>query len=344
MPKPDTGARLIYAEMLLRRGELDEAYSQLKAIEKVESQYAPQMALLTAKILSARGKGADAGNMLANLLPKERPLPSPQVPLLNAISSALEEIKQYEQAEKFLREYVAYEPSQMPRLAEFLARRGKVDAALDLAEGYRNAFPTVQLLGIGMTALHQNVVPPTAQQIARVEQWIQQAQRDDDSYQVQLLLADLRDFQKNYAETEKIYRGILNRSDVPAQSRAEVMNNLAFLLAMQGRDLDEALKLINDAVAIYGPQSDMLDTRGVVNLIKGDSKQAVADLSDSVIATDPKPIKYVHLAMAQAAAKDLAGARKSLEKAKALKFTRDDLSPLEKPKFEELLKQLNMTA
>jgi tetratricopeptide (TPR) repeat protein len=343
LPKPDTGARLTYAEMLLRRGEIDEAESQLRTIKEVESQYAPQMAMLTAKILSARGRGADAGNLLANLLPKERPLPSAQVPLLNAIASALEEIHQYEQAEKFLREYVAYEPGQMLRLAEFLARRGKVDAALDLAEGYRRAFPTVQLLAIGMAALHQNVTPPTAQQIARVEQWITQAQREEDTYQVQLLLADLRDFQRNYPETEKVYRGILNRADAPAQTRAEVMNNLAFLLAMQGRDIDEALKLINDAVVIYGPQSDMLDTRGVVNLIKGDTKQAVADLTDAVIATDPKPIKYVHLAMAQAAAKDLVAARKSLETAKSLKFSRDDLSPLEKQKFEELLKQLNMT-
>ena len=153
----------------------------------------------------------------------------------------------------------------------------------------------------------------------------------------------LRDFQRNFAEAEKVYRGILSRTDTPAQSRAEVMNNLAFLLAMQGRDVEEALKLINDAISIYGPQSDMLDTRGVVSLMKGDTKQAIADLSDAVLATDPRPIKYVHLAMAQAAAKDLAGARRSLEKAKSLKFNRDDLSPLEKSKFEELLKQLNMT-
>jgi len=282
---------------------------------------------------------------LTNLLPKERPLPSAQVPLLSAIAAALEDVKQYEQAEKFLREYVTYEPGQMLRLAEFLARRGQVDKALELANGYRSAFPAVQILGVGLAALHQTVAPPTAQQIATIEQWIQQAQRDDDSYQVQLALADLRDFQRDYTSTEKIYRSILNRSGVPAPSRAEVMNNLAFLLAMQGRDVDEALKLINDAVAIYGPQSDMLDTRGVVNLMKGDSKQAVADLSDAVIATDPKPIKYVHLAMAQAAASDLPGARKSLEKAKSLKFSpNDDLSPLEKAKFEELLKKLNLTA
>jgi len=72
-------------------------------------------------------------------------------------------------------------------------------------------------------------------------------------------------------------------------------------------------------------------------------KQALADLNDAVIVTNPSGIKYVHLAMAQAKAKDLAGARQSIDKAKQLKFKRDDLSPLEKPIFDALLKQLNMS-
>jgi hypothetical protein len=48
--------------------------------------------------------------------------------------------------------------------------------------------------------------------------------------------------------------------------------------------------------------------------------------------------------MAQAKAKDDAGARKSLDRAKELKFSPDDLSPLEKTQYQELLKQLNIAA
>ena len=130
----------------------------------------------------------------------------------------------------------------------------------------------------------------------------------------------------------------------PPRNAPIVLNNLSFLLAMQGRNRDEAVKLIDQAVSSFGPQSDMLDTRGVVYLSKGDVQQALADLSDAVITTDPKAIQFVHLAMAQAKAKDETGARKSLDRAKELKFSPDDLSPLEKSQYQELLKQLNIAA
>jgi hypothetical protein len=69
----------------------------------------------------------------------------------------------------------------------------------------------------------------------------------------------------------------------------------------------------------------------------------VADLSDAVIVTDPRPIKFVHLAMAQTRAGDYPNARKSLDKAKELKFNTDDLSPLEKTQFQSMLKVLGVT-
>src|SRR5262249_33477200 len=133
------------------------------------------------------------------------------------------------------------------------------------------------------------------------------------------------------------------RADLRDNARAEVDNNLAFLLAVQGRNPDEALKLIEEAISLFGPQSDMLDTRGVVYLSKGDYKQALADLSDCVIATEPKPTQLVHLAMAQTAAQQELEARRTLEKAKALKFSPDELSPLEKTKYQEMLKKLEIT-
>jgi Tfp pilus assembly protein PilF len=216
---------------------------------------------------------------------------------------------------------------------------------LNLLEQTRKTIPTPALLQIAMAAMRQNITPPTPEQIQRVEQWFDRALREDpDSWVLQLELSDLRDFQRRFDDTEKLYRGLLNRTDLPSGQRAVVLNNLSFLLAMQGRNRDEAIQLIDDAVRLFGPQSDMLDTRGVVYLSKGDIQQALADLTDAVIATEPKPIQFVHLAMAQAKAKDESAARKSLERAKELKFNPDDLSPLEKSQYQSLLKQLNIAA
>jgi Tfp pilus assembly protein PilF len=265
--------------------------------------------------------------------------------LLRRIAGELEQIGQFDQAEKLYKEDVGYDPQQAPVLAAFYARRGKVDAALNLIDQNRKSVSTPMLLQIAMIALRQNITPPTSAQIERVEQWFDRAVREDpDSWMLQLQLADFRDFQRRFDETEKLYRALLSRSDLPPNQRALVLNNLAFLLAMQGRNRDEAIQLIDQAVNSFGPQSDMLDTRGVVYLSKGDVSQALADLSDSVIATEPKPIQFIHLAMAQAKAKDETGARKSLERAKELKFNADDLSPLEKSQYQALLKQLNIAA
>ncbi len=342
--KPDPSVYVTYVEMLLRRGQADEAASILQSVLNSETGRNPQLVNLLARTLAMQGRGAEAAKALLSLLPSQRPLPQEQWPMLATVATNLEQIGQNDEAEKLWREYVTYDPGQILQLAGLLAREGKIDAALDLAEQYRRAFPAAQLLAVGMAALRQPITPPKPEQVARVEKWFDRAiQEDPDSLMLQVQLADLRDFQSNFAEAEKLYRKILARPDTSPTDRAVLLNNLAFLLAGQRRDMDEALKLINDAIDIFGPQSDMLDTRGVVLLNKGDVKQALADFSDAIIVTGPTGIKYVHLAMAQAKNKDLAGARQSLEKAKQLKFKRDDLSPLEKPEFEALLKQLNMT-
>jgi tetratricopeptide (TPR) repeat protein/lipopolysaccharide biosynthesis regulator YciM len=344
-PKPDPIIYATFIKMLLRHGAADEALTWLQQLESLGNQNKVELTFLAADALNVLGSGSQAAAQLVRLLPTERPLPKEQWPLLRQVANELEQIGQFDQAEKLIREDVGYEPQQTPMLAAFYARRGKVDAALNLLEQNRKSISTPIMLQIAMAALRQGINPPTQAQIERVEQWFDRALREDpDSWVLQMELSDLRDFQRRYDDAEKLYRALLSRSDLPKNQRALVLNNLAFMLAMQGRNRDEAIQLIDEAVSSFGPQSDMLDTRGVVYLSKGDVQQALADLSDAVIATEPKPIQFVHLAMAQAKAKDETGARKSLERAKQLKFNADDLSPLEKSQYQALLKQLNIAA
>ncbi len=71
----------------------------------------------------------------------------------------------------------------------------------------------------------------------------------------------------------------------------------------------------------------------MIFLAKGDTKQAIRDLTDAVNVLDPQPSPIVHLALAQAAAKDTPSARASLRKAKELKLNPDDLSPLDRKRL-----------
>jgi cellulose synthase operon protein C len=344
-PKPDPAVYMTLIQMLLRHSSADEALTWLQQLEALGGQDKTALTFVAADALNQMGRGPQAATQLMRLLPTERPLPKEQWPLLRQIAAQLEKIGQFDQAEKLIKEDVGYEPQQILALAAFYARRGKVDAALNLLDQNRKNMSQAALLEIAMSALRQKINPPTTAQIERVEQWFDRALKEEpDSWTLQLQLSDLRDLQRRYDETEKLYRGLLARSDVPDAQRAVVLNNLAFLLAMQGRNRDEAIKFIDQAVTMFGPQSDMLDTRGIIYLSKGDVDQALADLTDAVVTTDPKAIQFVHLAMAQAKAKDEAGARKSLDHAKELKFNPDDLSPLEKSQYQALLKQLNIGA
>ena len=113
------------------------------------------------------------------------------------------------------------------------------------------------------------------------------------------------------------------------------------------RVLDEVRDTLrkNGADPLGDEDSDQISKKKLDALLsKGDAEQAVADLTDAVVSADPKAVQFVNLAMAQAKAKDEAGARKSLERAKQLKFNTDDLSPVEKTLYQALLKQLNIPA
>jgi tetratricopeptide (TPR) repeat protein len=352
-PKPDPSVYLTYIKMQLRRGTPGaamEAGNWMQALQSTGINVTPEIAFLAARVASMQGHGPQAGAILMTLLPRARPVPDESWPVLgllvghDELPGYLEQLEQYDQAEKLLRENLGNESRRSMLLAAFLARRGKIDQALDLIDLIRPALGMTGALHLGMVALSQNIVPPKPEQIQRVEKWFERALREDpDSLNVQKELADLRAVQRNWPEVEKIYRGILKRSDLPDDARAGVLNNIAFIIAMQGKDKDEAMRYITEAVNIYGPQTDMLDTRGIVHLSRGEVEQAVADLSDAVITADPQPIKFVHLAMAQTRAGNLTAARKSIEKAKELKFNPDDLSPLEKSQYQAMLKQLGVT-
>jgi tetratricopeptide (TPR) repeat protein len=300
------------------------------------------MTTLTSHILVSQGRGPEAAANMMRLLPKERPLPQDKVELLRMIAELTTQLDQFDEAEKLWREYAEYRPDQAMSLAKFLAQRGKVDEALQMAEQRRKAEPLVSILSVAAAAAKQQIHPLTAEQKQRVEGWFQRALRDDpDSIPVQIMWADFLDAQGRQDEMEKIYRSILARTDVAPNDRAGVANNLAFALAVQGRQLDEAMKLSQETIAQLGPVAEALDTRGLVFLAKGDTTQAIRDLKDAVSVLDPQSVMYVHLAMAQAAAKDMSAARHSLEKAKELKFNPDEMTSLDRKKYDALVEQLS---
>jgi tetratricopeptide (TPR) repeat protein len=107
-------------------------------------------------------------------------------------------------------------------------------------------------------------------------------------------------------------RAIIRRS----VSHAGARNDLAWLLATDGRDLDLALSLAREASRLR-PQSATLDTLGLVHLKRGEFERAIDVLEKAVALPGSSPTTEHHLAMALSGSGDTERAREILRRALA---------------------------
>lgn len=103
--------------------------------------------------------------------------------------------------------------------------------------------------------------------------------------------------------------------------------------------LQEANRLIDQAIQVLGPLGSLLDTRVVVRLRQGRGAEALQDAQQSVLE-EPSPLTYFHLVEALIATKDVASALREWQRA-----TRDfglneaALPPVERPHFRQVARQ-----
>ena len=193
-----------------------------------------------------------------------------------------------------------------------------------------------------LTAIRLHMGDATKEDYARVEGWVTKAiARRPKDLILQLEYTELLDLQGRYAELEENYQRLLKNPDVTGVQRALVLNNLAYLLAVQNKK-GECRDLVNEAVQILGPQSDLLDTRALVNIAHGDFKEAIDDLTMAVV-DQPTGTKYFHLARACHLNRDTQAALSALKKAvENYGLEMSDLPRLEQGNFKQLSEQLDV--
>jgi Flp pilus assembly protein TadD len=99
-------------------------------------------------------------------------------------------------------------------------------------------------------------------------------------------------------------------------AHAGARNDLAWLLATDGRDLDLALSLAREASRL-GPESATLDTLGFVHLERGENRQAVDVLEKAIENPGSSPTIHYHLAIALSRSGNTERARSLLQRALA---------------------------
>ena len=118
-------------------------------------------------------------------------------------------------------------------------------------------------------------------------------------------LALALDSSGNRPDAQRAYRATL---DVDPNN-AIAMNNLAFLLAESGEDLDDALRLSRRAMELMPESMEMADTAGWVQMKRGDNDAAIA-LFAAAVAREPAEEGFRdHLLMALERKGDHSGLR-----------------------------------
>jgi Flp pilus assembly protein TadD len=192
--------------------------------------------------------------------------------------------------------------------ADALRRHGLFDAAIreysELASSTNQAEPLLQLAEIYNRMGRQPEALNAAQKAA---------QRRPDDAKTLLYAGYMLERAGKLQEAERAYRQAL--SSKPAD--ALLMNNLASVLVTQGRDLDEARKLIEDALKQNPGASEFRDTLASVYAKKRLYDSSIQILN-GLVRQYPKDMTFrVHLASTlldkgdrAAAAQEVAGLRK----------------------------------
>ena len=123
--------------------------------------------------------------------------------------------------------------------------------------------------------------------------------------------------------------------------RIDVLNNLAYLLAIRKEKLPEARSLIDRAIDQAGPQGPLLDTRVVAKLASGQAADALADAYDAASEAHTA-VPLFHLTQAYLLTGNRDAARKSMEDAITRGLNLKNVHPLEASSLQEMESQLQL--
>jgi tetratricopeptide (TPR) repeat protein len=301
-----------------------EARPLMAELEKLEPE-SPRVFELQFRLLMADKKNAQAVELLRGAIKKH-----PDTEL--AAARLLENFKEVGAAEALLQKIVADSKSPRARLilAEFYARQNRnSDAISELERGADGNSPAA-VVTAALTVLY-SLDEPRNDDIRRARLLIERSKPNGS----EMLMEDaaLRNLEGDYAGTIAVYRKVLERH--PANVLA--MNNLAFLLAFVEKKHADALKMIQVAKSRNPAQVDLADTEAMILLDSGKARDALKILDDAAVDA-PKATTYFHIAWAYDAQNLPAKAKAEMAKAKKLGLRPADVQSLQRPKYQDLLR------
>jgi tetratricopeptide (TPR) repeat protein len=148
------------------------------------------------------------------------------------------------------------------------------------------------------------------------EKWYLKAiETDPKAFDPELFLATLYEDQKDYDKAIKHYEKAVGLNGDSAVAK----NNLAYILAEHGGNIDRALELAQSAKEQFPDNPSITDTLGWIYYKKNVTGTAIELFNDAIKGDPQNPTLHYHLALAYKKAGDVSSARASLSKALQIK-------------------------
>lgn len=229
-------------------------------------------------------------------------------------------------------------------LAGLHGRLGNFREAIDLCEQVRQIGKNANEANVAALAILRGNKPSEAQP-TKHEQWLQQRNRvesilrdalarEPGNISLRLHMADVMEMQGKFQEVEKICRDVLRDSD----ANLVALNNLAWQLGLHENQTAEALTLINRAIDKHGPRPELLDTRAIILLRRGNLDESVRDL-ERVVNEAPTAARLFHLSQAYERVKN-AKATEALRRANEMGLSVQQLHPAEHTDYHRAIATL----
>jgi tetratricopeptide (TPR) repeat protein len=330
-----------YVDALVRHDMLDQAGPLLRQLETLDSS-APSAIALRARLLHKHDKTNEAVKLLKTLVPDT--LDVNKLGLLPEVAQLMEDFGHADEAALLYRRFEREHPAGVLAHAAFLGRQGDLDQAFQLLSAAKNKLAIAAVIQNGLTILQAHSQKDKQQKIdakyfQALESWFAQAEsKEPNSLRVAVLRPHLFTLQERHDKSMELYEQLIAREDLPPAQRAMFLNNLAYMNTIRGQKLAESREMIDEAIEIMGPNSDLLDTRAVT-LLGVDNQKAIEDLN-TAIAESPDAIKYFHLALVELDSNNLGSARTALAQANEKGFDIDALDPAEREQHNRLVEAL----
>ncbi|MEQ8838609.1 MAG: tetratricopeptide repeat protein, partial [Lacipirellulaceae bacterium] len=242
----DVKIRVMYLAMLIEKGEFKEADRYLTGIQELDPK-GKLTGELRIQLAAARGDTKQTRRLLEALTPSARKLTNETLPRLLTVAKIATGAKDYEYAEQLMETFLKYQKNN----AEIRLQLAKLRAMhLDAEQGLQDMRPffndnMTSILQASVAALRARRPEYGDKLDDVVNQRVQRALRDDPEAASRLLAeAETFEIQEQFDKAIAAYEKMLERDDLPMTIRASATNNLAYLYALSGQQVDRALELV----------------------------------------------------------------------------------------------------